>query len=265
MKKLRDDFKTKYKASALLIISLLLYISSYIMDECCSVSVKNHLFYKIVISLLITFASIIGVSFLWELVNKKSFANEILQLNGVSDNYTKSGIVNIYENYNDIDWNEKLKNAYSVCFYFSYARGWRSRNRKNLLSLKQSGTKIQVVLPNLDNTELMDEYDRRFRYGKYASNEADKEKSTKSNIKDAIQYFKELEADIYLINMSYYSTYYVIDKKIIFAPFNHNFKQGNVPAIECEKDGTFYEFCKYDTNAILENAEVYDYDKKTEE
>lgn len=255
--KCKNTSKTKMKAAVCIIFALLLIIGTITLDY--YFSQKGDVYIIILINALPAIASIIGISGAWELFGKKSFAEEVLELSKVSDSYIKSGIVAVYDDFNDIEWGSILENVEHLTLFFVYAYSWRSRNYQYLEKLKNKGTKIRVILPDIRKEVITNSFDYDFGYGKYANPGSGKNnKFTKELIFEAIDHFRKLDAEIFLYPGSIRTTYYLIDETCVMAPFNHSGQERfHVPAVICKLEGNLYEFCKKDLEYIINQSTNY--------
>lgn len=191
----------------------------------------------------------------WEAYSKRAFAREVLELAHVSENYVQSGIIHVYKEFTDINWNELFIGAKEAVFFFTYAYSWRSNNRTALKLLQEQGTKITIILPDYANKEITDALDLDFHYGAHADeNSKEKDKSSCQLIEEAIEFFEKMNADILLYPGNIKSTYYRIDDKCIYAPFKHSKEKSSVPAFLCDSSGTLFNFCQRDIDSIIKQS-----------
>ena len=256
---MKNSEKTKIQALkwciAGLILMLVPFIGNYLLLSLNLNEYTNNLIVLIINNLCTTLAIGAFISGAWEALNKKSFAEEILELSQVSDNYIKSGIIHVYEEFTDIDWRKLFKKAKKVVFFFTYGYSWRSNNRTALKMLQEQGTDITVILPNYKDESIIDSLDRNFNYGRYSHGPiSENNKTTKTLIIEAKEYFENLGATILLYSGDIKSTYYLIDDKCVIAPFKHGATKISVPAILCQKEGTMFNFCKSDIDALLKES-----------
>mgnify|MGYP003298955964 CR=1 FL=1 len=121
--------------------------------------------------------------------------------------------------------------------------------------LKNQGTDVTIILPDYNNSQIVDALNNDFKYAKYAKKDSENAtKDVKNLIKEAEEYFTDFGASVKLYNGNIKSTYYVVDDKCIFAPFKHGSKKSSVPAILCKEGGSLFEFCKRDITSILEES-----------
>lgn len=194
-----------------------------------------------------TIVSTIGaaflVNFLWEIFAKRRFAESIFEVAKISGNIKQSGVDHIDCDFSNIDWRAELSQTHNITAIVTYARTWRHSNTSVLEGfVKNKGNKFTVIMPDYENKDIMDEFDRRYNYG------AGK---TKKSIVEAIYEFSEMGADIYLYSKSLQATYYVMDNIALMAFFKHSSGRGPVPYIRAESTGNFYNYIEKEKDAIL--------------
>lgn len=256
---MKNTTKTKLWAAIWIVIGLVFLIIPFGIDSLL-VSIEqpeksNTTFIIILKNIFSSLAIIAFFSGAWEILSKKSFAKEVLELSNVSANYIDSGIMHVYKEFTDIDWKVLFKDSKNVICFFTYAYSWRSNNRSALNMLKEQGTSITIILPNYNNDSVVDTLNQDFKYGKYAqSGEDGISKDVKNLIQEAETYFKNFGATVKLYNGNIKTTYYLVDNKCIMAPFKHGGKKSSVPAILCKEGGTLFDFCRKDIDSIIEES-----------
>ena len=211
---------------------------------------------SIVISILTSIASIVGISAFWELFAKIKFAEKVISLANISTNLQVSGVVKYTNNFEEeINWREELSYTKQISIVFTYGATWRVHNRKALKDFLEDGGEIKVFLPNPDNKSNMDILDQRFNY------ESGK---TAEKIREAIKFFISLKneslnnkLELKLYKYTFQNSYYIMDNYAIMAPFNHLIKQGEVPALKGVKNGALYDFIKKEIEAIEYQSDPY--------
>lgn len=209
--------------------------------------VENCFYKNLLISILPTIASFLGLGAIWEIIGKRSFSQDVLNLAGVSDNYIESGITHVYKSFNDINWDNELLNAESLTIFFVYGRTWRNHNRR-LLTEFAKNNKLTVILPDYRDDDIISELDRRFCYGKYSNSE--KKISARDYIEEAVEDFNKMGSHVKFYKGTICSSYYFMDDKCICSPFKHGESRIDVPAILATKGGSYYNFCMNDKELI---------------
>lgn len=254
MKKSKNRCKTWIRALSCVILLLIGVIAAVAIDYFWG-DIDN-ICVAIMLELAFTVITVFGVSGLWEVLGKRAFAEEVLELAGIASNLQQSGIVGFYEKFTDIKWSEIFEGTKEVSLMFTYAYSWRNNNRQELKDVSsKKNSRLIVLLPDYSIPEVCDMCDRDFLYGKHAEDGSENvQKNTESKIKKAIEDFKKLNADIYLYPSNLKTTYYFFDDKCIIAPFKHGKDKYCVPAILCREGGALYEFCKNDLEQAIKKS-----------
>ena len=209
MKNSKNRSKTWIRALICIIIFLIGILGAVAIDYFFG-DIEN-IWVAIFFELAFTVTTVFGVSGFWEILGKRAFAEEVLELAGIASDIQKSGIIGFYEKFTDIKWSEIFDGTKEVSLMFTYAYSWRNNNRQELkdVSAKKNSSLI-VVLPDYSIPEVCDMCDRDFLYGKHAEDGSENaQKNTESEIKKAIEDFKKLNADIYLYPGNLKTTYYL--------------------------------------------------------
>ena len=254
MKKGKNSSKTRIKVLICIIVLLIGIIVAVAIDYFFG-DIEN-IWVAIGFELAFTFISVVGVSGLWEMLGKRDFAEEVLELAGVAGDIQKSGIIGFYEKFTDIKWDEIFNGAKEISLMFTYAYSWRNNNRQGLKDVSnKKNSQLVVLLPDYSIPEVCDMCDRDFLYGHHAEKGSENAKKTTENeIKQAVEDFKKLNADIYLYPGNLKTTYYFFDDKCIIAPFKHGKDKYCVPAILCREGGALFEFCKKDLEQAMHKS-----------
>lgn len=200
---MNNSSNTKVKALKWAIVGVLLigipFVLDYLVDVCDWD--KNNLLIIAANNIFPALGTICLLSFAWEILNKRSFANEVLELSNVSENYIQSGIIHVYDDFDRIEWDKLLKNAKEVKFFFAYGDTWRNSNRSAIEMLKKQGTKVTIILPNYNNDEITDYLNKEFGYDKYAEeNSPDSKIDVKNKIQETKVKIEEIGATVKLYN-----------------------------------------------------------------
>lgn len=256
---MKNTTKTKLWTAIWIIVGILLitfpFVLDYILDTICVCDHDNNIFVIIINSIFPSLATIAFFSGAWEVLSKKSLAEEVLELSDVADNYIDSGIEHVYKEFTEIEWKKLFKGSKRVVCFFAYAYSWRSENRSALNMLKEQKTNITIILPDYKNDDIINVLNHDFKYAEYALPDSeDATKDVKNFIMDAENFYKKFGANVKLYSGYIKSSYYLIDNKCIIAPFNHGHNKSDVPAILCKEGGTFFEFCIKDIDAIINES-----------
>lgn len=237
----------------LIIIGLTLLVATKLIDDFWPET--QHVFYRdLILNILPILATTTMISAAWELLGKRSFAKDILNLSKVPESIISSGILAVYKDFKDIDWTKEFNHSNKLIMFLSYAYTFRNTYREKLKQQFEN-KEFMVIMPDPDNEKVVDELDRRFSYGAYSGG---KKGSVKEEIYRAINDYVSMGAKIKLFDGTILSTYYLMDKICIYAPFNHGKEKGYVPAIKAQVDGYFYEFCSGEIDKIINRSRDYD-------
>lgn len=250
--KSKNTIRTKFTVAIFVIITLVLIIFEFVIDDCIA---DDNIYKSFLLVVLSTCASVFGVGAAWEAIGKRSFATEILLLTGVSENYADSGIEYIYSDFNDIDWKKELESVSKLTVFVTYAYSWRNSNRKIIEKIAEKGS-VTVVLPDFRSSKVCDELDRRFAYGEY--DDRNKHEGIQEIIQRAAKDFQSMGAEVKLYNGTIIASYYSYDEHYIMAPFRHvNEEKECVPAVKCGEEGVIYNFCQKEMKNILNKSVVW--------
>lgn len=206
-----------------------------------------------IVTILSTSATVLIANIAWEVIVKKNFARDVVELTGLSENIRESGIELVLENFSDMDsdWESILASAKSIVAVFSYSVTWGRNQAKNLKKAHDCGCSFTVILPNYNEEEVI--RNLKFRFGT--------ENDVRQKIVDAIAVYSELGASVRLYNGAFTTSYYLVDDIGIIAPFNHQKAVGGhspqVPVVKAVKSGFIYDFISKEVSSIMENSTQY--------
>lgn len=100
----------------------------------------------------------------WELLAKRSLANEIIDKVGISRQILAAGLRKVTPNFHrDIDWPELFKDAHQIDIFFAYGGSWRAAHYEELTAFaRRSGARLRIVLPDPDDAGIVAEMAHRF-------------------------------------------------------------------------------------------------------
>lgn len=243
----------------LLVMSIALFVGAVVIHYYWGGVDSQNVWKSVVISVVNAIASLVGVSAIWDIFAKKSFAKKILDLVGISNRLYQSGIVDFTARFEgEIDWNKEISQTDSLVVVFTYGATWRNHNRDVLEELLERNGKLEVILPDYSKEENMGTLDRRFNYDNG---------ETQKRIKEAAVFFKGLSDNkkykknvkVYLFDGVFQSSYYLMDDDAIMATFNHQKKKkGSAPAFKCIKDSELYQFIEKEIADIKNHIRLYE-------
>ncbi len=197
-------------------------------------------------SLLSTIDTVILADVLWELLAKERFAKSLLNLVNISQNLANSGIETVFVNFLNIDWKREIKRTKNMTVVFTYAATWRESNRETLKWFsKKKHHILNVIVPDCENEEIMEDFDRRFSFQKG---------ETKHRIEECIIFFHNLHANIYLFQGTLHSSYYLLDNIAFMSFFRHSKEKEKVPALKIQKNGHMYRFVETEIDEMIKNS-----------
>ena len=139
------------------------------------------------------FASV-AIAVIWELFQKRSFTNEILDYIKLSENIESSGIESIHFRFDELDWKELFENCTEFDLFITYGRSWRGSNEIRLREVaKRAGSKVRIVLPDYRESELLRHFSVRYR-----KTEEEVANLIKDAVKEYSDYFDEETCDFKL-------------------------------------------------------------------
>lgn len=158
-KLLDNNLRTKLLTCIFIILYLSFTVLAFLIDDWWGS--EKYIYKNMIINVLNMLASVFGLSAAWEIICKRSFSREILNLGGVADNYIDSGINSVYKRFKDINWSNELKNVKEFTVFSSYGYTWRNQNRQLLEKLGKYA-KFTVILPDYRDDKVVYELDKRF-------------------------------------------------------------------------------------------------------
>jgi hypothetical protein len=149
------------------------------------------------------------------------------------------------------DFEKLINQAKNITLFFIHSRQWRENNDNVLRDfLKRSSTKLNVILPNLQNTKLIDRIKNNFSDGEVIE----------PLIKDAYSFFEKLKSqytNVEIRSFDSYPTYsfYCFDNEAIIALYSTTPKKKNVPSFKITKDSKFWQFLYDDVQELMKSKE----------
>lgn len=250
LSKFIHDFRREvdYKQLTFAIIVIILAYSLVVILNC--IVPDNQIFKYPLISAVSTIASALVIFFVWELYSKKSFTKEIINLTDLNDNIVNSGIDQYYSNFRtDIDWNGLLTDQKELTLCITYGASFYKTQEEILKNHVQRGGKITIVVPDYRNPRILNSLAYRF---------STNVKDVKNRIVEAIMNFSKLNANIYLFNGTYQSSYYKIgDEFAIMSFFSHS-SGHSVPALLLGKNGNLYKYVTQEIADIISQSKKFE-------
>lgn len=181
------------------------------------------------------------LSIFWELLAKRSLADEIIAKAGISKQVLASGLQSVTHNFHrEIDWPRLFRDAHQVDVFFAYGGTWRAAHYEELNALAQrKGARLRVVLPDPDEENIVSELARRF-----AEPRGEIEKRIRNSRGEFENLAKDAAAQIevwYLARSPVFS-YYRFDSTGIVALYHHKRIRATVPALTFAKEGSLFDY-----------------------
>src|ERR1043166_8585556 len=132
--------------AAILVGLVVLYLSAVLGE--------NHPRLEVVVREAGALVFVTGLlSIFWELLAKRSLADEIIDKGGISRQVLGSGLLKVTPNFHrDIDWPVLFKDVHEIDIFFAYGGSWRATHYEELNAFaRRNGARLRVVLPDPDN------------------------------------------------------------------------------------------------------------------
>lgn len=212
------------------------------------------------------FAIIIGLisSFLIGFISVKDQFEKQIKVLGVSKEVLKSGFLNFFGDWEDVNLVSHLKDSKEITFYFVYAGtvlGDVSRVLKEKLQQKDVSIKIYLMHEENHFVDALGKLwgkDREAYNAEGIRNKIQDSTELLLSIKKNLEKRGKLKADFEVYKLLYHPvffSFYIFDKKIIFSPSkNIEKKLFSTPSILCKKTDTkgLYDWCSKQVDEIDE-------------
>jgi hypothetical protein len=196
------------------------------------------------------------LTFVWDLMGKRAFADEILVKANMSRDLADAGVEIATANFRDsrTPWEQLFKNSTTLDIWVSYASTWRNTHAQaieKLLSRKNS--KLRVVLPDPSNVRILQELADRY----------EKEpEALKAQIEEAAKAFLKFRdhgaVEVHFAETLPTFSMYLFNSKAVFAPYNHRKGRIPVPAIVCDEDGFLFRYLAEEFEALIRSSKNYE-------
>ncbi|HEX2688431.1 MAG TPA: hypothetical protein VHN14_17495 [Kofleriaceae bacterium] len=186
------------------------------------------------------------LSIVWEVRGKRLFADEMLELVGLSYDVDRAGIQSATREFHQINWKQLIGNAKEADIFVSFARTWREAQRQELAALAKRADSIRIALPDPENASVMAELARRFKID--ATELRGEIVKAKDAYREILQECRQLT--IYGVPVAPTYTYYRFGDRIIVTFYTHRQEKTTVPTMVFS-EGTFFEFFRDDFNKML--------------
>lgn len=181
------------------------------------------------------------LSVFWELLAKRSLANEIIDKVGISRQILAAGLRKVTPNFHrDIDWPELFKDAHQIDIFFAYGGSWRAAHYEELTEFaRRNGARLRIVLPDPDDPSIVAELARRF--GTTLSETVTRIQTSKEDF-SALGKNAVAKIEVWYLPRSPVFSYYRFDSVAIVGLYHHKNIRAVVPAFSFAKPGSLYDF-----------------------
>lgn len=184
----------------------------------------------------------------WDLIVKRRFAMEVLEVADLADSVVTAGIVDVSTAYLPVEtWNRIFRTARNFEMFAAYANTWREINRGSLQAYAQKpGTKLTIILPDFEDN---------YTVGSIALKAGKEPVDVVRKIQEAIPKYKEImtrgsgcEIRLYAGSQSY-AAYRSDVGTIVTLYRNFPMKSAEVPTFEVE-GGSFGKIVNEDLDSV---------------
>ncbi|MDH6608874.1 hypothetical protein M2164_004509 [Streptomyces sp. SAI-208] len=194
----------------------------------------------------------VGISLLWELVGRRAFFNEMLEVHKLKNDVVESALESIGTDYTKaLDWSLAISNARQLDVFSAWANTWRNQNRSALsVLIAKNNSKLRVFVPDPTDRNCVKALAGRFGYT---------ELEAKGKITEAIEGYKQLDGttpsgrvEIWTSPVYRVFTSYRIDDRIVVTLYHHATGQrASVPVLVCREGGSLFRFFENDLEVVL--------------
>lgn len=190
------------------------------------------------------------ITFAWDLVGRRAFADEVLAKAKLSTDVVESGLTRVTDQYlEEVEWADLFRDVTKLDIFVSYASTWRNTHRARLGAVAaRPGARIRVFLPDYRDAPTMAVLADRF-------NMAPAELIPK--VREAVGDFKALArtggatVQVYLRSGDLVFSCYRFDSRAVLTLYTHSReRRTHVPTFVIE-NGSLFQFV-YDELAALE-------------
>lgn len=200
----------------------------------------------------------ISIATLWELFSKRSFLDELLEKTAFAEDIRSTGLMGISMNpVRGPDFTKIIRNAERLDIFVCYANTWRATYEEDLRYLaSKKKTRIRLIVPDPDNTEIMKELAHRFKVSD--------EKHMADRVLHAIEEYKALflspknttlDFSIWVHNETPITSFYRFDKCAILTLYKHAKGRGNVPSLIAERGGSLYGYIEAEVDSLIKGIQ----------
>ncbi len=192
----------------------------------------------------------------WEMLGRRHFARELMDMAGFSHDLQRSGVVRIDTQYLDTAiWNELFENVTKLDVLVAYAATWRNSHRKDLERVAaKPGSRIRVYLPDPNDDLTLRTLAHRFNTTPEA---------LRSKIEEAAKDFASLGRDgggtveVWYRAGDLLFSCYRFDTRAVITLYSHTRERLTSVPTFVTKEGDLYAFVRSELDAIESGARRY--------
>ena len=185
----------------------------------------------------------VAVALIFEFWQLRTLLEDLFDKIPSADEWRRSGIRRFSATFNDsVPWAELFYKSDRLNLVVAYAMTWRNTNQEQLERfVRRQGTVLEVVLPDPERQESMEEFGRRFDLPP---------EEVADRIREAVQFFQELAENahnesivrLYLWPRTLQFSFYRFNTRAVFASYRHPHGRGGVITLLAERDGELYSW-----------------------
>jgi hypothetical protein len=193
-----------------------------------------------------------GLTFLWELVAKRAFLDEMLAKTKIAKDLLYSGVVQITDSFHEeVDWVALFNDASKIDIFFAYGATWRNRHNQKLKDfVSREKSRLRIVLPDLNEPQTTAELAKRFNV---------QQATLIGYISEAEQFFLSLRAccgsesvvELWRYPGSPLFSLYRFDNSMVVTTYTHRRSRCPIPTFVCKNTGTLFEFLYNEFQAMI--------------
>ncbi|WP_143712478.1 hypothetical protein [Streptomyces hygroscopicus] len=188
------------------------------------------------------------LSVLWEIVGKRSFREETMELIRLNSDIEGTGVEAIStDRERVIDWHARLLNARKVEVFCISANTWKGNNRASLGRVAAEA-RIEIYLPDLTDEKIVNSL--AVRSGRTSE-------QMRSKVEETIRAFRSLDGNrgsgnvqIYVSTVFPNFSLYKIDDRFVAALYPHRENGGSAPVICCREGGELFSMFNDDLSTV---------------
>lgn len=188
------------------------------------------------------------ITIAWDLVGRRAFADEILAKARLSTDVTASGLLQVTDQYHELEWADLFENVNKLDIVIAYASTWRNTHRGQLEAAARRGCRIRAFLPDYRDDTTLDILADRFGTTRDA---------LRQKIREAVADLKSLPApanepvQVYLRKGDLVFSCYRFDSRAVLTLYSHSRERRSRVPTFVVKDGSLFTYV-YDELVAIE-------------